>query len=239
MYSCLGFSHSRFYAQSIAALVTAMGRETLQRTVTIAEETVGLDVIYGDTDSIMINTRISGKDLEQLPVVNKLGNQVKSEVNKLYRTLELEIDGVFRSMLLLKKKKFAAVTIKLLPDGSTQVGKEMKGLDLVRRDWCIESKDTGKYVLDQILSGEDREEVISKIHEDIFCDSLTQKSFLDSNRNNRFGCHSSKSKLYFVDHVTRFFRNNFYAHPTCDNANIILSSTCLFEWECIFKYGFK
>ena len=164
VYGCLGFSHSRIYAQPIAALVTAMGRETLQRTVTIAEETVGLDVIYGDTDSIMINTRISGKDLEQLSVVNKLGNQVKSEVNKLYRTLELEIDGVFRSMLLLKKKKYAAVTIKLLPDGSTEVGKEMKGLDLVRRDWCIESKDTGKYVLDQILSGEDREEVISKIH---------------------------------------------------------------------------
>ena len=164
MYGCLGFSHSRFYAQPIAALVTAMGRETLQRTVTIAEETVGLDVIYGDTDSVMINTRISGKNLDQLSVVNQLGNKVKSEVNKLYRTLELEIDGVFRSMLLLKKKKYAAVTIKLLPDGSTEVGKEMKGLDLVRRDWCIESKETGKYVLDQILSGEDREEVISKIH---------------------------------------------------------------------------
>lgn len=33
-------------------MVTAMGRETLQRTVDIAQNKVGLDVIYGDTDSV-------------------------------------------------------------------------------------------------------------------------------------------------------------------------------------------
>lgn len=37
MYGCLGFAHSRFFARPIAALVTAMGRETLQRTVDIAQ----------------------------------------------------------------------------------------------------------------------------------------------------------------------------------------------------------
>jgi len=165
MYGCLGFSHSRFYAQPIAALITAMGRETLQRTVTIAQDSVGLDVIYGDTDSIMINTRISGRETDKLQEVYELGAKVKREVNRLYKTLELEIDGVFSSMLLLKKKKYAAITITALPDGQVSVGKEMKGLDLVRRDWCIESKDTGRYVLDQILSGNEREEVVSKIHE--------------------------------------------------------------------------
>jgi len=49
MYGCLGFSNSRFYAQPIAALVTAMGRDTLQRTVDLAQTTIGLEVIYGDT----------------------------------------------------------------------------------------------------------------------------------------------------------------------------------------------
>jgi len=163
MYGCLGFSHSRFYAQPIAALITAMGRETLQRTVAIAEDTVGLDVIYGDTDSIMINTRIPGHDLDQLSQVHELGQKVKREVNKLYRTVELEIDGVFRTMLLLKKKKYAAVTVTM-NGGKPVLGKEMKGLDLVRRDWCIQSKDTGRYVLDQILSAEENEVVVAKIH---------------------------------------------------------------------------
>ncbi|CAB9498953.1 DNA polymerase alpha catalytic subunit (Fragment) [Seminavis robusta] len=161
MYGCLGFSNSRFYAQPIAAMVTMMGRETLQRTVTIAQDSVGLDVIYGDTDSIMINTRLSNE--ADLPKVKELGERVKREVNRLYRTLELEIDGVFRSMLLLKKKKYAAKTVVEGPDGITY-GQELKGLDLVRRDWCIQSKDTGRFLADQILSGEDPEIVVNNIH---------------------------------------------------------------------------
>ena len=171
MYGCLGFSNSRFFAQPIAAMVTAMGRETLQRTVDIATNTVGLDVIYGDTDSIMINTRIT--DNAEFDKVRQLGEKVKHEVNKLYKTLELEIDGVFRSMLLLKKKKYAAVTAEIGPDGTLTFGKETKGLDLVRRDWCIQSKDTGRYVLDQILSGDDRELVVKNIHDHL--ETLAEK----------------------------------------------------------------
>ena len=34
-----------------------------------------------------------------------------------------------------------------------------------RRDWCIQSKDSGRYVLDQILSGNEKEVVIKNIHE--------------------------------------------------------------------------
>lgn len=56
MYGCLGFAHSRFYAKPLAMLVTSLGRDILQRTVTVAEQKCGLQVIYGDTDSIMINT---------------------------------------------------------------------------------------------------------------------------------------------------------------------------------------
>jgi len=161
MYGCLGFANSRFFAQPIAAMVTAMGRETLQRTVTIAQDSVGLEVIYGDTDSIMINTRLNSES--DLQKVKELGERVKREVNRLYRTLELEIDGIFRTMLLLKKKKYAAKTVQEGPNGVTY-GQELKGLDLVRRDWCIQSKDTGRFVADQILSGEDTEVVVNNIH---------------------------------------------------------------------------
>jgi len=93
MYGCLGFSHSRFYAKPLAALVTSLGRDTLQATADVAEKELGLEVIYGDTDSIMINTRT-----DDLAVVKDLGLKVKKAVNKRYRLLELELDGIFKTM---------------------------------------------------------------------------------------------------------------------------------------------
>ena len=56
------------------------------------------------------------------------------------------------------------MTISEGPNGFV-FDKEMKGLDLVRRDWCIQSKDSGKYILDQILSGEEKEVVVNNIHD--------------------------------------------------------------------------
>ena len=86
----------------------------------------------------------------------------------MYRTLEIEIDGVFKSLLLLKKKKYAALIlinyISVEKDGKEIISKEVKGLDMVRRDWCPLSKSVGNYVLDQILSGKSREDVILSLN---------------------------------------------------------------------------
>lgn len=51
-------------------------------------------------------------------------------------------------MLLLKKKKYAAVTISQLPNGEFVTSQELKGLDIVRRDWSQISAEAGKYVSD-------------------------------------------------------------------------------------------
>ena len=65
-------------------------------------------------------------------------------MNKCYKQVELDIDGIFKYMLLLRKKKYAAVTINKLPNGEIVLKNEMKGLDIVRRDWSQLSAETGQ-----------------------------------------------------------------------------------------------
>merc|ERR1712100_78362 len=129
MYGCLGFQQSRFHAKPLAALITCKGREALQSTCTIVAQELQLDVVYGDTDSVFVNSKT--KEFDQAVQV---AQQIKRSVNKRYKRLEIEIDGVFARLLLLKKKKYAG--LKIIDWASKKFEQELKGLDVVRRDWC-------------------------------------------------------------------------------------------------------
>ena len=85
-------------------------------------------------------------------------------MNVLYKCLEIEIDGVFKSLLLLKKKKYAALNVENFGTPYEKVVKEVKGLDMVRRDWCNLSKEVGNFVLEEILSGKDREKIVVELN---------------------------------------------------------------------------
>ncbi|QPH16774.1 hypothetical protein C2857_001489 [Epichloe festucae Fl1] len=158
MYGCLGYTKSRFYARPLAVLTTFKGREILRSTKELAEGK-SLQVIYGDTDSVMINANV-----DSVADAFRVGNEFKKAVNEQYRLLEIDIDNVFRRILLQAKKKYAAINL-IEKDGKFVEKMEVKGLDMRRREYCALSKEISKHLLDEILSGDEAEVTIARIHE--------------------------------------------------------------------------
>jgi DNA polymerase alpha subunit A len=88
-------------------------------------------VLYGDTDSLFVNTNAT-----ELSEALKISSDFKKEVNDRYKLLEIDLDGIFQRLLLLQKKKYAALKVE---EGS-RTSREIKGLDMKRREYCQLSK---------------------------------------------------------------------------------------------------
>ncbi|TGJ85311.1 hypothetical protein E0Z10_g3437 [Xylaria hypoxylon] len=159
MYGCLGYTKSRFYARPLAVLTTFKGREILRSTKELAESK-SLQVIYGDTDSVMINANV-----ESVADALKVGNDFKKAVNERYRLLEIDIDNVFRRILLQAKKKYAAINLVEVAGSKFVEKMEVKGLDMKRREYCGLSKEISSRILNEILSGDETEVAVQRIHE--------------------------------------------------------------------------
>ena len=63
-------------------------------------------------------------------------------INKSYKQLTLDVDGIYKKLLLLKKKKYAGLAVDLSDE--KKVSMELKGLDIVRRDWSFVAKEVGE-----------------------------------------------------------------------------------------------
>ncbi|CDR97620.1 DNA polymerase alpha subunit, putative [Babesia bigemina] len=171
LYGCLGSVYSRFHARHMAAYITQQGRMVLQATREKVEKQFALRVIYGDTDSLMIDTNIRDDGSESaFEAAHQIAGTLMATINKSHKKLEIGMDAIFSRLLLLKKKKYAA--LKVVDYKNKKFAREIKGLDFIRRDWSILTKEVGNALIAIILSdkhNENKEQgvenTVEKIHD--------------------------------------------------------------------------
>ncbi len=131
-YGYMGYVRSRLYKIDIANSITSYGRENIQKTKRLVESTFGVKVIYGDTDSVFIETKTKNID-EAAEQARKMAKFVSDQ---LPGYLELDFDKLYRTFLILTKKRYAGWKFDEVPGGGWKDKIDMKGIETVRRDWC-------------------------------------------------------------------------------------------------------
>jgi len=92
------------------------------------------EVIYGDTDSVMIKFGVN-----TLEEAMKLGKESSEHVSTFFKApIKLEFEKVYYPYLLMKKKRYAGV-IWTKPEKYDKI--DAKGIESVRRDNCGLVKD--------------------------------------------------------------------------------------------------
>jgi len=138
-YGYLGFYGARWYSIDCAAAITAMGRKYIEGLIKTAEKH-GIEVIYGDTDSVFLLDSEKIKEFEK-------------EVNDyLPDPMELEDEGHYSSGIFLEKKgsETGAKKRYALMDKSGKI--TVKGLESRRGDWSKLAKNAQLEVLKSVLT---------------------------------------------------------------------------------------
>ena len=184
MYGYIGYPKSRLYKVEVADAVTTMGRRIIKWTQSFLTNK-GYEVIYGDTDSVYVQTT-PGSILEK---VNEASGLVK-ELNESYinftnrfngndNTLEIEFEMLIKAILFVPKKedlnkdpdkirgakkKYAYIPLWVDGELVDEIIK-YKGFATVRSDSPRLSRDTQKIVIDKILHGEQKKDIITYLRD--------------------------------------------------------------------------
>jgi DNA polymerase elongation subunit (family B) len=134
IYGLFGSKFFEFSDYRVAELTTAFGRQTLQCMQHIAEEVYGLNVIYGDTDSIFVTGIHKENDI----------NKFLAECSIVLEDIDIEISKVYKRTIITKKKHY----IGIQQDSSEEP--DIKGMEGKKSDRPIWINQLQKEFVDDI-----------------------------------------------------------------------------------------
>jgi DNA polymerase delta subunit 1 len=137
VYGITGATVGKLPCLAIASSTTAYGRQMIEKTKHEVEQKYTIangyshdaQVIYGDTDSVMV--KFGEKDLKK---TMELGQEAADFVSaKFIKPIKLEFEKVYFPYLLINKKRYAGL-YWTNPDKYDKM--DSKGIETVRRDNC-------------------------------------------------------------------------------------------------------
>ncbi|CAD7696782.1 unnamed protein product [Ostreobium quekettii] len=152
VYGFTGATVGKLPCLEISSTVTAYGRQMILQTQEMVTKKYnrsnGLeqdcDVIYGDTDSVMVNFKV--KDVKR---AMDLGKEAAEYISQTFpKPVKLEFEKVYYPYLLMSKKRYAG----LLWTNPNEADKmDTKGIESVRRDNCLLVRQVVTTCLEMIL----------------------------------------------------------------------------------------
>ncbi|KAL6854234.1 DNA polymerase family B domain-containing protein [Trichoderma novae-zelandiae] len=156
VYGLTGATTGKLPCLAIASSTTSFGRQMIERTKREVEQKYNIangythdaQVIYGDTDSVMV--KFGTKDLAE---AMKLGEEASKFVSaKFLKPIKLEFEKVYFPYLLINKKRYAGLYWTKTEKYDKM---DTKGLETVRRDNCLLAQTVIEKVLRMILIDRD------------------------------------------------------------------------------------
>ncbi len=171
LYGVLGWERFRLYDKQMGAAVTATGRAVIEFTEKSANER-GLEVIYGDTDSVMLELGHDvsvdeaidrSHDLEAY-INDSYDEFAKSELGAADHRFQIEFEKLYRRFFQAGKKKRYAGHI-VWKEGKEVDDIDITGFEYKRSDIAPITKEVQKNVIERIVTEGDIEGVKEYVHE--------------------------------------------------------------------------
>jgi DNA polymerase I len=147
-YGYAGYVRARLFVNDVANSITGYGRDNIQKTREHIEKNFNVDVIYGDTDSLFIDSNI----IDDINKAKELGETISKSASQ--GELFFDFEKLYKSFLILTKKRYAGWKFVPTADGWKD-SIDMKGIETVRRDWCQLVSETMNSTIKIILQERD------------------------------------------------------------------------------------
>ncbi|CAJ1974806.1 unnamed protein product [Sphenostylis stenocarpa] len=156
VYGFTGATIGQLPCLEISSSVTSYGRQMIEHTKKLVEDKFttlngyehNAEVIYGDTDSVMVQFGVSAVDQAM-----NLGREAAEYISGTFtKPIKLEFEKVYYPYLLISKKRYAGL-FWTKPDNFDKM--DTKGIETVRRDNCLLVKNLVNDCLHKILIDRD------------------------------------------------------------------------------------